>query len=111
MTVGSNGLGGIGCRGTWQASDENRVLGSALQNYKQESDSQLLRAQRLADEQRHSIDTLQRQNQYLTEEMRYKEEQISKQVPFSTPLPMPLPWQPCAGANMEPWPCRERGDC
>lgn len=110
MTVGSNGFGGIDCRasrGSWQASDENRVLGSALQNYKKESDSQLLRAQRLADEQRHSIDTLQRQNQYLTEEMRYKEEQISKQVPLSTPLPIPLPWP----ANMEAWPCRERGDC
>lgn len=81
----SDGLEGICCyffRGTRakQASDENRLLGTAFQNYKQESDSRLLRAQRLADEQRNSIDTLQRQNQYLAEEMKYKEEQISKQV-------------------------------
>ncbi len=61
-------------------AEQNRMLEAAFQNHRHESDGQLLRAQRFAEDQQQKIDVLQRQNAHLTEEMRYKDEQVSKQV-------------------------------
>ena len=72
---------GMGHATAWDPlAEQNQMLEVALQNHRHESGGQLLRAQRFAEDQQHKIEVLQRQNANLAEEMRYKDEQVSKQV-------------------------------